>query len=534
MSYWPIQNKASHYVIGNCVSGMTIRRNGLSGHDEERRRFSGGFIDGGFNACGWVPHSDNDSYLGMAVLDASASFTTCGGTDPHGSAELHRPVSSFARMVNCNPGQCGDGTWVGRTVSACTVWANVRPFSSSDAPSFSIRTLPAGYGNLRWRYVTKSGAYVMVRDHSYPRNSTQGSWGFVPRGCLPSQLYVQANKGHTVWCVSGSCSGLTTTTQPSYPPPPGILEDPPAPPLDTDGDGFPDTVDACPNTYSTTYPGCQIAYDVFARGTSGNIVQKQFREASGWTAFSDRGGAFGGDPTVASWSWGAIDLFGRGLDGQLAHNQFRNATGWTGWIGGGGPITGDPSVVTWGPGTLDLFARGTGDTLLQRQYRDATGWGWYVNGTAPPGGDPIAVSWGSGAIDLFLRGSDNTVWHRQYRSAHGWSPWVNHGGSIAGDPAVVAWGPGAIDIFARAQGTNRLVQRQYRDASGWSPWYERTDTALGGDPSAVAPFVGAIDVFARGADGQLIQTQYRDGTGWTGWIGHGGTIIGSPAVSAWK
>jgi hypothetical protein len=165
------------YVIGNCAPGWHLHRTIKSAPvPPEGTFFDGGYVYGDFNGCGWI-RADRDSQVG------SDSSTAC--------ASPGRSPGEFGSAFNCPPGTCSDGTGVAGT--NCQLYANYRPWSDSPAPTNPIGG--AQSGTFLWRYVTRDGRYVMVRDPDIVSGS--GNWGFVARSCLPGTLAAAA--GQSVW-----------------------------------------------------------------------------------------------------------------------------------------------------------------------------------------------------------------------------------------------------------------------------------------------------------------------------------------------
>lgn len=165
------------YVIGNCAPGWHLHRTIKSAPvPPAGTYFDGGYIFGDFNGCGWV-RADRDTQVG------EGSYTACGSPS--------RNAGDFGAAFNCRPGDCADGKAV--TGTNCQLYANYRPWSSSAAPTNPIGSVQSG--TFLWRYVTKDGQYVMVRDPDIA--SGYGNWGFVRRSCLPATL--PPTSGSVIW-----------------------------------------------------------------------------------------------------------------------------------------------------------------------------------------------------------------------------------------------------------------------------------------------------------------------------------------------
>lgn len=172
-----IANVPGGYVIGNCAPGWHLHRTIKSDPvAPDNVYFDGGYLFGDYNGCGWI-RADRNSQVG------TGSYTAC--------ASPSRNVVEFGSVFNCRPGECADGTAV--TGTNCQLYANYRPWSSTPAPTNPIGGLQSG--TFLWRYVTRDGRFVMVRDPDIATGS--GNWGFVPRSCLPGVLPPKA--GSALW-----------------------------------------------------------------------------------------------------------------------------------------------------------------------------------------------------------------------------------------------------------------------------------------------------------------------------------------------
>lgn len=102
-------------------------------------------------------------------------------------------------------GQIGGGISDGATVATvpgvgCVTYdgvhligyGNVRPWQVPAAASAPLPTSLVFGAPVRWRYVSRDGAFVMVRDPAGGPTNGVGlqSWFFLPRDCLPYDLPV--------------------------------------------------------------------------------------------------------------------------------------------------------------------------------------------------------------------------------------------------------------------------------------------------------------------------------------------------------
>lgn len=166
------------YVTGTAYRDWTFDVQGVASEG-----YRWGRVYGDLNTCIWI-------YDG-AVSGSTPAADTCPDTD------RVMPESQFTN------GQIGGGADDGAVVNTvagpgCATWdgthitgyGNVRPWLVPASPSSPVATsVPLG-GPVLWRYVSRDGAWVMVRDPD--AGSTDGvgvqSWFFLPRGCLPYAL----------------------------------------------------------------------------------------------------------------------------------------------------------------------------------------------------------------------------------------------------------------------------------------------------------------------------------------------------------
>jgi hypothetical protein len=170
------------YVIGNARTTSHVKVDILG----RENGMVYGYIWGNFRHCGWVYESNLSD-----PLAAPAKGTCSAGANHHYS---FRSFSNGQR--NCQPGHCSTGSTahVDYGASGCAAtgqagkaYANVIPFKAPAQPHDLYGTL-RDKSYLLWRYVTKDGNWVMVRDaHVKSRAGfpdTASDWYFVNRHCL--------------------------------------------------------------------------------------------------------------------------------------------------------------------------------------------------------------------------------------------------------------------------------------------------------------------------------------------------------------
>ncbi|MCZ4095237.1 hypothetical protein C8250_002665 [Streptomyces sp. So13.3] len=175
---YTLLRRAPHsYVIGTAYRNWTV-----DVHGDQNSGYRWGRIYGDVNSCLWI-------YSGAVAGDAS-SGDSCG-------AATSLPTSTFTN------GQIGGSTDDGATVAtvagaSCRTWdgshitgyGNVRPWQATATPSSTVNGRVAIGQTVLWRYVSRDGKWVMIRDQRAggTDGSGQQSWYFIPRSCLPAHL----------------------------------------------------------------------------------------------------------------------------------------------------------------------------------------------------------------------------------------------------------------------------------------------------------------------------------------------------------
>jgi hypothetical protein len=251
-----------------------------------------------------------------------------------------------------------------------------------------------------------------------------------------------------------------------------------------------------------------------------------------WGVEKVAGGAFAGDPDIASWGAGRLDIVTRGTDNGLWQKGFQSPT-WYPWNKIGSGLTSGPGAVSWGPGRIDVVARTDSPAKenVQHWWYDQSAGVWNSdNRGGVVTSDPDISSWGVGRLDIFANGTDNAVKHQPFYSG-AWAGWdALPVEAMASAPSAVSWGSGRIDVVAKtAAGT---VKHWWYDASA-GVW---NSDNLGGNITS-APDISSwgpnrLDVFAKGPENSLVH-KYWWGGGWSAWESLGGTIVSGPGAVSW-
>jgi hypothetical protein len=249
--------------------------------------------------------------------------------------------------------------------------------------------------------------------------------------------------------------------------------------------------------------------DVFALGSSQELLHKWWDPSHGWSGWGSLGGKLSSSPAAVSWGPNRIDVFARGTDDALKHKWW-DGVSWSGWEDQGGVLSASPTVSSQASGYLDVFVRGTNNAMYQKYFTPSTGWqGYFGYGDGVLDSAPASTSLASNRIDLVIVGVDRQLYHR-YWTNNWWSGWTSLGGWIRGNPAASHRGTASLDFWVRAT-DNAIYQRSF--VGYWVNW-----TLVGGNitssPAAVSWSSTRTDLFARGTDYKLSHAAWEPGWSW--------------------
>ena len=168
------------YVIGNAYPGWTDDIQGDAqfskgpGNDHGAAYRWGYLFGEGFDRCAWI--NDNDIAGNAHVADPR-----CGSPQ-----EIDTPHFMATFSNGEHNALAGDGsiTHMHYAGSGCTEhrgFGNVEPWRVPATPHNEVGAIPDGK-ELRWRYVSRGGGWVLVRDPAPQPN--EPNWYFVQRGCV--------------------------------------------------------------------------------------------------------------------------------------------------------------------------------------------------------------------------------------------------------------------------------------------------------------------------------------------------------------
>lgn len=168
------------YVIGNAYPGWTDDVQGNAQFSKGPGNSAGvsyrwGYLFGeNFDHCAWVNTDD-------APVDSHKSGSKCGSPQ-----EIDTPMFMSEYTNGDHNSLAGDGsdTHMHYAGSGCTDhdgYGNVAPWRVPATPANSLGAIPDGK-LLKWRYVSRDGQWVLVRDPAPVPNAP--NWYFVHRGCV--------------------------------------------------------------------------------------------------------------------------------------------------------------------------------------------------------------------------------------------------------------------------------------------------------------------------------------------------------------
>jgi hypothetical protein len=278
--------------------------------------------------------------------------------------------------------------------------------------------------------------------------------------------------------------------------------------------------------------------DLFAQGTNttGPNTYHKWEDAgpwSSWVSLENANVRITSAVASVSWSSDRIDLFARGTSGNLLHKWWGASTGWVNdWVSNGGCIIGAPTVTSWSANRLDVFAQGcnaTGSNLVHNWW-DGAHWWWeavYESAGVRITSSPSATAWAQGRIDVFARGTAGDLLHKWYDGTS-WSDWHSEGGGIIGAPVVASWASCRLDVFVVGTNTGNNLWHKWYDGMNW--YWELTpgtdnvqiDNVLG----AVSWGSGRIDILVIGPGNEPLHKWYdAGGLGWYNYEHLGGTVL---------
>ncbi len=126
--------------------------------------------------------------------------------------------------------------------------------------------------------------------------------------------------------------------------------------------------------------------DVFVRSAAGNVFNRSYRAADGWTPYSKVDHTTSAALSVISRAEGDLDIFARGGDNRLYQRHYDRGNGYRGWeMIDPQPLSSGPAATIDGPTRVHLFAR-SGTDVIAKSWESGKGWtAWRnIGPVAPP------------------------------------------------------------------------------------------------------------------------------------------------------
>jgi hypothetical protein len=168
------------FVIGNAYPGWTDDVQGNAqfskgAGNENGANYRWGYLFGpSFDRCAWINDADMQG-------NAYQNGSKCGSPQEIDDNYFY---STFTDGTHNGLLSDGSDTHMHYAGSGCTdhnAYGNVAPWRVPATPSNVVGNIPDGKF-LKWRYVSRDGHWVLVRDPVPPPN--EPNWYFVQRGCV--------------------------------------------------------------------------------------------------------------------------------------------------------------------------------------------------------------------------------------------------------------------------------------------------------------------------------------------------------------
>jgi hypothetical protein len=170
------------FVIGNAYPGWTDDVQGdpqfSSGPgNPDGVSYRWGFLYGeSFDHCAWIANSASS---GSTHVDTSA----CGAPQQIDTPYFFATYTNGIHNDNPGDGSLTHMHYAGSGCSDTSGYGNVEPWKVPATPHNSLGAIPDGR-TLLWRYVSRDGDWVLVRDPANTGSATVPNWYFVHRGCV--------------------------------------------------------------------------------------------------------------------------------------------------------------------------------------------------------------------------------------------------------------------------------------------------------------------------------------------------------------
>ncbi len=168
------------YVIGNAYPNWhdAIQGNAQFSKgpgNEQGASYRWGMIFGeAFDHCAWLDSNDMST-------QSTKPGAMCGSPQEIDTPHFMATYTNGIHNDNAGDGSLTHMHYAGSGCSDHAGYGNVEPWRVPATPGNSLGAIPDGKA-LRWRYVSRDGSWVLVRDPAPPAN--EPNWYFVHRGCV--------------------------------------------------------------------------------------------------------------------------------------------------------------------------------------------------------------------------------------------------------------------------------------------------------------------------------------------------------------
>ncbi|WP_328535331.1 hypothetical protein [Streptomyces sp. NBC_00344] len=175
--YTLLRRSPASYVLGTAYRNWTV-----DVHGDQNNGYRWGRVFGDLNTCLWTY---SGALAGDAAADDSCGAATTLPTSMFTNGQIGGSADDGATVATVAGAGCA--TWDG---SHITGYGNVRPWDVPAGASAPVNGQVTIGQTVLWRYVSRDGNWVMVRDPRAGGTDGQGlqGWYFMPRGCLPAVL----------------------------------------------------------------------------------------------------------------------------------------------------------------------------------------------------------------------------------------------------------------------------------------------------------------------------------------------------------
>jgi hypothetical protein len=187
--YTLLRSAPGSFVIGTAYKRWSVRIDG------GRQTYAWARVGGNLSRCVWI-------FYKATTPGGRTISKACGAPRAYPSGEEFK--RRFTNGMIGSNAQGNDGRPVKlQPHGGCAVqngkidgWGNVEPWSATSKPSRKLPgaltvgvdgTATSGKNLVRWRYVSRDGAYALIHATKYGDNNGKGhqNWFFVRRDCLP-------------------------------------------------------------------------------------------------------------------------------------------------------------------------------------------------------------------------------------------------------------------------------------------------------------------------------------------------------------